>query len=176
MPSFKESLHDVRQPNGSVVAADYNQRIEMKRLAIIVQAAACLLLAGGMTAQAEEKKGDVTGTWTWTTEGRQGGPGRETTLKLKQEGTAVTGTISGWRRGGDSGQANDIKIEQGKVEGDQVSFVVTREFQGNSFSTKYHGKVAGDTITGKISMQGRDGQARERDWVAKRAKGEKKDS
>ena len=38
---------------------------------------------------------------------------------------------------------------------------------------KYKGKIAGDTITGKISSE-RDGQAREREWVAKRKAEEKK--
>ena len=68
------------------------------------------------------------------------------------------------------------KISDGKVNGNQISFAITREFNGNSFTQKYSGKVEGDTITGKISFTGRDGENRDRDWVAKRAKDTKKDS
>ena len=145
----------------------------MKRLATIVQLAACLLLLGGANTQAQDKKADATGTWTWTTPGRDGGQGRETTLKLKQENGTLTGAISGRRRGG---EVSETKISEGKVSGNEISFVVTREFNGNSFSQKYSGKIEGDTITGKISFTNRDGETRERDWVAKRASDTKKES
>ena len=70
---------------------------------------------------------------------------------------------------------NDTQIANGKIKGDEISFDVTREFQGNSFTTKYTGKVAGDTITGKIATE-REGQTRERDWTAKRKTEEKKEA
>ena len=44
---------------------------------------------------------------------------------------------------------------------------MTREFNGNKFTTKYAGKISGDTIKGKAESE-RDGQARSRDWEAKR--------
>ena len=142
----------------------------MKRLATIVQNAACLLFFVSATARAEDnkaadtKKGDVNGTWTWTQAGRNGGPDREFTLKLKTEGDKLTGTLSSPGRGG---QSSDAKIEHGKVNGEEVSFDVTREFNGNSFTTKYKGKVSGDSITGKASTE-RNGETRDRDWTAKR--------
>ena len=71
-------------------------------------------------ARADDKKADVTGTWKWTVE--RNGNTIETTLKLKQDGEKLTGTISG-RQG-----SNDIEIEDGKVKGDAVSFKVTRMF------------------------------------------------
>ena len=144
----------------------------MKRLAFILQIAACVLLIGSTQAQ-DQKKADPTGTWTWNFPGRDGGEGREVTLKLKQENGNLTGAISSPRRGGET---TETKISEGKVNGNQISFAITREFNGNSFTQKYSGKVEGDTITGKISFTGRDGETRDRDWVAKRAKDTKKDS
>ena len=53
----------------------------------------------------------------------------------------MTGTVSG--------RNNDTAIEEGKIKGEEVSFQVTREFNGNKMVIKYTGKVSGDTITGK---------------------------
>jgi hypothetical protein len=132
----------------------------MKRLSTIVPIAAALLLFGAITTRAEDKKADPTGTWTWTTQGRNGNPGREQTLKLKAEGEKLTGALTGGRGG-------ETKIDKGHVKGDEVSFEITREFNGNSFTAKYKGKVSGDTINGKISTE-RNGESRDRDWTAKR--------
>jgi hypothetical protein len=149
-----------------------NNTILMKRLSTLVPIAAALLFFVGITARAEDKKADPTGTWTWSMPGRNGGPDREQTLKLKAEGDKLTGTMSSPARGGES---RETKIEHGKVTGDEVSFDVTREFNGNSFTSKYKGKVSGDTITGKISTE-RDGQTRDRDWTAKRKAEAKKET
>ncbi len=136
----------------------------MKRLATIVQITACLLFFVAVNARAEDKKSDPTGTWTWTMPGRNGNPGREQTLKLKADGDMVTGTLSAPGR---NGEVRDTKIEHGKVTGNEVSFDVTREFNGNSMTSKYKGKVGADSITGKISFE-RNGEAQDRDWTAKR--------
>lgn len=109
---------------------------------------------------------DANGTWTWSTPGRDGGEARKSTMKLKVDGEKVTGTIA---TPGREGQARETEITNGKIKGDQISFDVTREFQGNKVTAKYSGKLAGDTITGKIETE-RDGNARSRDWEAKREK------
>jgi hypothetical protein len=136
----------------------------MKRLSTqFVNFATCFLLFAAVAAtRADDKKADPAGTYTWSVPGRNGGPDREMTLKLKVEDGKLMGTVSG-------GQ-NETKIEHGKISGDEVSFDVTRERNGNSFTTKYKGKVTADAITGKIEMPGRDGQSRDRDWTAKRKK------
>jgi hypothetical protein len=82
-------------------------------------------------------------------------------LTLKLDGEKLTGKMAG-RNG------NDTEIENGKVNGDEVSFDITRERNGNKFTSKYNGKLSGDTITGKIESKNRDGEARSRDWTAKR--------
>src|SRR5947207_7784363 len=105
-------------------------------------------------AQAADKKADPTGTWTWSAPGRggagggggAGGQARTVTAKLKADGDKLTGKVSmGGRQGG---QARDVDIEHGKIEGDEVSFQVTREFNNNKMTSKYHGKLSGDTIKG----------------------------
>ena len=60
-------------------------------------------------------------------------------------------------------------ITDGKIAGDMLTFTVTRETPNGKFTTKYNGKVEGDTIKGKIAMD-RGGQTTERDWEAKRQK------
>lgn len=102
-----------------------------------------------------------TGTWKWTT--NFGGQSREATLKLKMDGDKLSGVYVG-------GQSNnETPIEDAKLSGDEVSFKVTREFNGQKRTTKYSGKIAGDTITGKSERE-RDGQTQSTDWVAKRQK------
>ena len=124
----------------------------------ITQLAACLVLAFGFTASAEEKKIDPTGTWKSGIT-NQNGQAREITFKLKVEGDKLSGTVSG--------RNNDIAIAEGKVKDDEISFQVTHEANGNKVTTKYTGKVSGDTIKGKSETQ-RDGQPQTRDWVAKK--------
>ena len=139
--------------------------MQMKKQLSVLATAALFAFAALATAQAEDKKADPSGTWTWSTPGRDGGEARKSTLKLKTEGEKVTGTISSPGRQG--GEARETPIENVKVKGEDISFDVTREFNGNKMTMKYSGKIAGDTIKGKIETE-RDGNARSRDWEAKR--------
>jgi len=120
-------------------------------------AATCLLLGLAATAQAA----DANGTWTWkfTT---QGGQEFELSLMLKADGEKLTGTI-----GRVNGQSSEIM--NGEFKNDEVSFTTVRERNGQSFTSKYRGKVEGDTLKGKIEFE-RDGQTMSRDWEAKREK------
>ena len=123
-----------------------------------------LMLALSVVVHAEDKKVDPSGTWTWTTAGRNGGPDRKSTLTLKVDGDKVTGKISSPGR---DGQARDTEIADAKLAGDEISFTVTREFNGNKMTSKHTGKISGDSIKGKIASE-RNGEAQSRDWEAKR--------
>ncbi len=79
----------------------------------------------------------------------------------------MTGTISAPGRGG---QSSDTAIESGKISGDEISFTVTREFNGNKIVAKYSGKITGDSIKGKFESE-RGGNTRSNDWEAKREGG-----
>jgi len=129
-------------------------------LAAFVCAAAGLLLVH--PAQAQEKKVDPTGKWTWTAEGRNGQV-RTNTITLKLEGTKLTGTILGRRQQGPT----ETPIEDAMLKGDEVSFKVTREFNGNRMVSKYTAKISGDTMKGKMSFD-RGGDVTEREFEAKR--------
>ena len=104
---------------------------------------------------------DVSGKWIAQVPG-QGGQTRETTITLKAEGEKLTGTISG-RQG-------DTAISDGKVKGDDVSFTVTREVQGNSLKFVYKGKVSGDEIKFTRTVEGGQGNMPAQEFTAKRAK------
>ena len=82
----------------------------MLTLRSAVRVLVCMTLVMGLSAMAagEDKKADATGTWKWTMQGRQGGQGREVSLKLKQDGEKLTGTLGG-------GQ-NETEIKDGKID------------------------------------------------------------
>jgi hypothetical protein len=95
----------------------------------------------------------VTGKWAFETQGRDGTP-RPTTLNLKADGAKLTGDVTGGmggRGGGGGGAPAPAPISNGKVDGNNVSFDVTRDFGGNSMTTKYEGVVSGSEMKLKIS-------------------------
>jgi hypothetical protein len=57
----------------------------------------------------------------------------------------------------------------GSFKNDEVAFTTVMERNGQSFTTKYKGKIEGDTIKGKTERE-RDGQVNSRDWEANREK------
>ena len=107
---------------------------------------------------------DVSGKWTYEQPGRGGGPGRPVTLTLKQDGDKLTGSVPGMGRGGD---VPPSEIQNGKVDGEKVSFEVVREFNGNKMTSKYTGTVSGDEMKLHIATETPNG-ARENDVTAKR--------
>ncbi len=125
----------------------------------LIQTTVALVFALGAAAQAADKKPDPTGTWKWSFT-TQNGQTRETTAKLKVEGDKLTGSVSG--------RQNDTPIEDAKLNGEDISFKVTREFNGNKIIQKFAGKISGDTIKGKIETD-RNGENSSRDWEAKRS-------
>jgi hypothetical protein len=81
---------------------------------------------------------DVTGKWKGESEGPNGQK-RETAMTLEAKGSTVTGTVLGGRGG-------EATIEDGKIDGDNISFSVTRNMGGNDVKVQYKGKVTGDEI------------------------------
>jgi hypothetical protein len=137
---------------------------------------------------------DPTGTWTWVTAGRGGGPGATNTLVLKMDAGKLTGTLTspamggrGNRRGAPPAAGADANaapatppaappptvtpITNVKVDGDTISFDVVRSMRGTDITTPYKGKISGDTITGTITMPARGGgDPTPMDWTAKKQK------
>ena len=81
---------------------------------------------------------DVTGKWVAQTPGRDGATS-ETTFTLKVEGAVLTGTVTNPR--------GESTISEGKVNGDEISFMIVRKMGENEMKTLYKGKVSGDEIT-----------------------------
>lgn len=113
-----------------------------------------VLTCASTTAQAA----DPNGTWKWTFS--RGGQEVELTLALKQEGEKLTGAVT-------LPMGDSIDIKEGTFKNDEIRFVTEVERNGNTFKTKYKGKVEGDTIKGKTERE-RNGETMSRDWEAKR--------
>jgi opacity protein-like surface antigen len=98
---------------------------------------------------------DFNGKWTADVPSRQGGT-MTTTFTLAVADGKVTGSMGS--------QMGDAPISNGKVDGDNISFDVVREFNDNKITLSYAGKAQADgtiqftrTISGFPG--GGDGQA-----------------
>jgi hypothetical protein len=100
---------------------------------------------------------DVTGKWSGEQQGRNGP--RTVTFDLKQDGAKLTGSTTGF-------QGQTQEISEGKVEGDNVSWVIKIERNGNEMKMMYSGTVAGGEM--KLKVQ-REGAENARELVLKRA-------
>jgi hypothetical protein len=90
---------------------------------------------------------DATGKWKGSFE-VSGGPVVNLTFDLKAADTALTGTVSGLLD-------RAIEIKDGKVQGDDVSFWVVSEYQGNPIKLVYKGKIGDGQI--QFTMGTEDG-------------------
>ena len=99
---------------------------------------------------------DISGNWKGSAETPNGTV--ERSFVFKQDGSKLTGETSSDRFG-------TSKIEDGKVEGDDVSFQLTINVSGAEGKVIYKGKVEGDTIKFKVEIQAVNQTI---DFVAKR--------
>ncbi len=122
--------------------------------------AAAIVVVGCLAATAHAAA-DPNGTWGWkfTT---QNGQEIELSVTLKAEGEKLTGSLT-------LPMGDKIDIKDGAFKNDEVSFTTSVERNGNTFTTKYKGKVEGDTIKGKTERE-RNGEVMMRDWEANREK------
>ncbi|MBI5283055.1 MAG: hypothetical protein HY858_15320 [Candidatus Solibacter usitatus] len=101
---------------------------------------------------------DITGNWKATAEGPNGAMQR--TFAFKQDGAKLTGETV-------SSMFGKSVINDGKVEGDIVTFTIVVKFQDNEMKVNYKGKVNGDEI--KFTVEGAMG-GQTIEWLAKREK------
>jgi hypothetical protein len=96
--------------------------------------AALLLLLSAVAAAA-----DVTGKWKaeFTT---PDGTARVNTFTFKVDGGKLTGTVAGTQ--------DETPIQNGKINGDELSFTAERPFG----SFKYDGKIVGSEIRFKVTF------------------------
>jgi hypothetical protein len=118
-----------------------------------MKAILCLLaLAGGLFADT-----NLTGNWTGTFTPVDGNEG-SALLKLKQTGTAITGSV-----GPNEGEQHDIT--KGKIEGNKVTLEVADEGHQMVFTLV----LAEDTLKGDVNAS-HDGQTMKAKLDVKRAK------
>lgn len=102
---------------------------------------------------------DIAGTWKGTAEGPQGTI--ERTFIFKVDGAKLTGETS-------SEMMGKSVINDGKVDGDNLSFTITANFGGNDVKLSYKGKVTGAEMRLTSEFTGGDGDAQSIQWVAKK--------
>jgi hypothetical protein len=78
---------------------------------------------------------------------------------FKVDGTKLTGETN-------SELLGKSTIEEGKIDGDNVSFTITANVQGNELKMNYRGKVTGDTIKLSVDLGADIGGTIE--WTLKR--------
>ena len=101
----------------------------------------------------------LTGEWSWTMETPNGPV--TAALVLKQDGDKVTGKFQ-------RDETRWLEIENGKVTGNEFSWVVKRDRPDGSIITyNMTGKLAGDTIKAKATTK-LDGADAMSEWTAKR--------
>jgi len=104
--------------------------------------------------------GDVSGKWKAEMQ-TPDGQTRTSIFTFQVSGDTLTGTVAGAR--------GETPISEGKISGDNISFVVVRKFQDNEFKMNYKGKVAGDEIKMTVTANF-GGEERTFEMTAKREK------
>jgi hypothetical protein len=91
---------------------------------------------------------DISGKWIAQVPGRDGTP-QEQTFVFKVSGGNLTGTVSGAR--------GEQEISEGKVSGEDISFVTIRKMGETAMKTTFKGKIAGNEIKFVSERPGRGG-------------------
>src|SRR5579883_702410 len=95
------------------------------------------LIATALLAFAPMLAADLNGTWTGTAETSAGSISR--TFKFHADGSKLTGeTVSEY--------TGTSEIKNGKVNGQQVSFDINVEAQGEKMTIHYEGQLDGDQL------------------------------
>lgn len=103
---------------------------------------------------------DINGNWKATAEGPNGS--MERTFVFKVDGAKLTGETT-------SQMAGKSTITDGTVDGDNLTFTITANIQGNELKINYKGKVTGDEIHLTSQVAGSDG-GQTFEWNGKRVK------
>ena len=88
---------------------------------------------------------DVNGKWVSEMK-TPDGQVRTSTFEFKADGEKLTGTVAGSR--------GSSEISEGKISGDDISFVVVRKIQEREVKMEYKGKVSGSEIKFNVNFGG----------------------
>ncbi len=109
-----------------------------------------ILLSVALAAMAADA---ITGKWRMEQE--FGGQTRVSMFDFKADGAKLTGSLTqpGFGPPGDAPPAPiTTPISNGKVDGNNISFDVTMDFGGNSFTIKYEATVTGNDMKLKLTI------------------------
>jgi hypothetical protein len=125
-------MHSARRPGSTIVAAGF--------------AVLCLYTF----AAAADEKIDPTGAWNLKAN-RPGRPAQESVLRIEKNGDKLTGAITDSQ--GRTGAIKDVELK-----GNDISFRVEFEREGQKFNFAYKGKLTGDAMKGSVAGKifGRD--------------------
>jgi hypothetical protein len=146
----------------------------MKLQRLIYLTTALLFMAATCPVQAGEPAVNPTGTWKVTTSTNLQARSAAQTLKLKLDGSTLTGTLTYNSSPTVNGKASvsELPITEAKLQGDEISFNFTHppaSGNGPNATYSYQGKISGDTIKGTFNTEWM-GQSRTKDWEAERLK------
>ena len=99
---------------------------------------------------------DISGTWKASAKSTTGGGTIKRTFFFKQDGIKLIGTST-------SGRWPRSAIENGKIEGDTLSFTLTVDIEFGNVKISFTGKVQGDVINMTAETDGKPF-----DFIAKR--------
>jgi hypothetical protein len=99
---------------------------------------------------------DIGGKWSAQVSGGQGVV--HTVFAFGVEGTKLLGTVSN--------PQGIAAISEGKINGNEISFVVLRKSDGREIKQLYRGKVAGDEI--RFTSKSEDGGGQPQEFIANR--------
>jgi len=114
-----------------------------------------LLLLSSASIQAQT---DISGTWEITWEGMRGAT--TSVFTFQQEGDTFTGTAQietmGRAGGRGAGQIREVPVTDGKINGDQITFMVTIGQGPRAMTPVYSATVSGDSMEGTMRTERRE--------------------
>jgi hypothetical protein len=94
------------------------------------------------------------------------GQSLKSTIKLDKDGDKVVGKFT-------ASDGKEVKLEDLKLEGDNLAFTINLDFEGTALNAKFKGKVEGDNYKGAVDYD-LAGQTGTLDFKGKRASGDSK--
>ena len=99
---------------------------------------------------------NAAGAWKWRS--GEGAASVEYELTLNQMFQMLDG--------GGVAAGRPMRLESGRMRGDEIRLMLTAEVEGRTLRQEFHGRVDGDAIIGKVKLPG----GGERDWSATRVR------
>jgi hypothetical protein len=114
----------------------------MLRRSAAVIAVLAAMFASPLSGQETKASAKIAGKWEFTIDGPQGPD--VMTITMTQAGDTLTGTAES--------QFGTLPLSKGKISGENFSFALTMNGNGEAMELPFSGKVTGETAEGRISV------------------------